>query len=71
MTPELSHGRPNVRVAMSTQPVEDQMKVNDTTCPWCEADLVLRRTADEQTCPECGTTWSYEEEREEEFALAA
>jgi ribosomal protein L37AE/L43A len=55
---------------MSAEQVEDHMKMNDTTCPWCETDLVLRLAADEQTCPECGTTWSYEEQ-EEELALAA
>ena len=71
MTPELSHGRPNLRVAMSAEPVEDQSKMNGSTCPWCETNLVLRLTADEQTCPECGTTWSYEEEQEEELELAA
>ena len=70
MTPELSHGQSNVRLAMSAEQVEDHMKMNDTTCPWCETDLVLRLAADEQTCPECGTTWSYEEQ-EEELALAA
>lgn len=38
--------------------------MNDTTCPWCEAELVLRVTGAEQSCPECGTTWSYEDETE-------
>jgi ribosomal protein L37AE/L43A len=45
--------------------------VNDITCPWCEAELVLRVATDEQSCPECGTTWSYEDEDVEELALAA
>jgi len=46
--------------------------MNDTTCPWCEAELVLRVVGDEQSCPECGTTWSYEDERDvDELLLAA
>ena len=45
--------------------------MNDTTCPWCEADLVLRVAEDEQTCAECGTTWLYEDEPEVELPLAA
>ena len=27
-----------------------KLEVNDTTCPWCETDLVLRVVGDEQTC---------------------
>jgi hypothetical protein len=47
-------------------------EMNDTTCPWCEAELVLRVVGDEQSCPECGTTWSYEDEVSEvELPLAA
>lgn len=45
--------------------------MNDVTCPWCETDLVLRVVGDEQTCPECGTTWSYEDDEAGELALAA
>ena len=45
--------------------------MSDACCPWCEADLVLRLVSDEQTCPECGTTWSYEDEATEELPLAA
>jgi len=57
---------------MSERPVEEeQTTMNDMTCPWCETELVLRRAGDEQTCPECGTKWTYEEEQEEELALAA
>ena len=42
------------------------------TCPWCELELVLAVTDDEQTCPECLTTWSYEsDEAQGELALAA
>ena len=37
--------------------------MNDLRCPWCETDLILHLVSDEQTCPECGTTWSYEEEQ--------
>ena len=55
---------------MDISPEEDAM--NDTTCPWCEAELVLRVVGDEQSCPECGTTWSYEDERDvDELLLAA
>ena len=55
---------------MDISPEEDAM--NDTTCPWCEAELVLRVVGEEQSCPECGTTWSYEDERDvDELLLAA
>ena len=44
-------------------------------CPWCEATLrvELRVVTDDeaQTCPDCLTTWSLEEEPEVELALAA
>jgi len=45
--------------------------MNDTTCPWCEAELVLRVVGEEQSCPECGTTWSYEDETEVDAHLLA
>ena len=44
--------------------------MSDERCPWCEAELVLRVVTDEDTCPECGTTWSYED-AEVDLALAA
>ena len=44
-------------------------------CPWCEARLRVELRvvvdADAQTCPECLTTWSLEDEPEVELALAA
>ena len=40
-------------------------------CPWCEGDLfVAVQARDEEQCPECLTTWRYEEE-DVELALAA
>jgi hypothetical protein len=45
--------------------------MNNTTCPWC--DIALELAADdsaEQQCPECLTTWRYEEV-ELELPLAA
>lgn len=59
-----------LRHAMSTQ-IELEAEMSDLTCPWCETDLVLSVVADEQTCAECGTTWSYEEDETVELALAA
>jgi hypothetical protein len=43
----------------------------DLSCPWCETDLgvTLEVEGEEQTCPECLTTWSYEQSTE--VALAA
>ena len=44
------------------------------TCPWCEVELPFGDAAVEQTCPECRTTWSYEDETNQsviEYALAA
>jgi len=55
---------------MSTQ-IELEAKMNDLVCPWCETELVLRLIGEEQTCLECGTTWSYDEDAEAELALAA
>jgi Zn-finger nucleic acid-binding protein len=49
---------------------EDRMF--DSTCPWCETDLVLgAKDRDEDQCPECLTTWRYEDEDVVELALAA
>ena len=59
MTPKLS------------QPVPKVVLMNDSQCPWCEAELMLRVVDDEQTCPECLTRWSYEDETDVELALAA
>ncbi len=51
---------------------EEDARVSDERCPWCEADFVLRIVDVSQTCSECGTTWSYEDESEDdELALAA
>ena len=45
--------------------------MTDATCPWCEAQLRLASAdAPEQTCAECLTTWSYEDDPVE-LALAA
>jgi hypothetical protein len=36
--------------------------MNDVACPWCETRLEgWNESADEQQCPECLTTWCYEE----------
>ena len=45
----------------------------ETTCPWCEAELLLAHDVQvqEQTCPECLTTWAYETASETDMALAA
>jgi Zn-finger nucleic acid-binding protein len=46
--------------------------MNDMSCPWCEVPLEL--TVDqneEQQCPECLTSWRYEDRYEAELALAA
>jgi len=51
--------------------IAEEDAVNDISCPWCEADLMLRVVADEQTCPECGTTWSYEDDAEDSLPIAA
>ena len=56
---------------MSIRVMEERFEMNDTSCPWCEADLVLYLVGDEQTCTECGTTWSYEDEPAIELPLAA
>jgi predicted RNA-binding Zn-ribbon protein involved in translation (DUF1610 family) len=45
--------------------------VTDDCCPWCEAQIEPELDAVAQTCPECLTTWAYEEVRESELALAA
>jgi hypothetical protein len=55
---------------MSTQ-LELEAKMNDVTCPWCETELVLRLIGEEQTCVECGTSWTYEDNEEIELPLAA
>jgi RNase P subunit RPR2 len=70
VTPNLSHAGWTLRRAMSTQ-IELEAEMNDVTCPWCETNLVLSVDADEQTCEECGTTWTYEEEEVFELPLAA
>ena len=46
--------------------------MNDLTCPWCEANLeIAAQEAAEQQCPECLTTWCYEEEADVDLPLAA
>ena len=39
-----------------------EAEMNDVACPWCEAPIALHVVADEQTCRECGTTWTYEDD---------
>jgi hypothetical protein len=48
----------------------------EISCPWCEIQLPLSfsDTRVEQTCPECSTTWSFEDDLTElavELPLAA
>jgi predicted RNA-binding Zn-ribbon protein involved in translation (DUF1610 family) len=56
---------------MTIRVMEESFEMNEMSCPWCEADIVLRVVADEQSCPECGTTWTYEDEPAVELPLAA
>jgi hypothetical protein len=44
----------------------------EINCPWCDTALRVpaRDEAEEQTCGECLTTWSYES-AEPELAIAA
>lgn len=36
--------------------------MNDLACPWCESPLELAADGTEdQQCPECLTTWCYED----------
>jgi len=50
-------------------------KMVEQSCPWCEAtlrvDAAVIAADDEQTCPECLTTWMLEDEPVVELALAA
>lgn len=35
----------------------------ESTCPWCEAAIVVSNSPrGEDQCPECLTTWQYEED---------
>jgi hypothetical protein len=46
--------------------------MNDMTCPWCEVALELTvDQIDEQQCPDCLTSWRYEDEPVIELLLAA
>jgi hypothetical protein len=47
--------------------------VVEMSCPWCEAPLGVEFDAEqqEQSCPECLTSWSYEIVDQPEVALAA
>jgi predicted RNA-binding Zn-ribbon protein involved in translation (DUF1610 family) len=71
VTRKLSHDNPILRHAMSIRVMEESFEMNEMSCPWCEADIVLRVVADEQSCPECGTTWTYEDEPAVMLPLAA
>lgn len=45
--------------------------MSDLNCPWCDGDMgAAAIEVREQTCPECMTTWCYEDEPVE-LALAA
>jgi hypothetical protein len=45
--------------------------MKNTCCPWCETSLdSCAEGSDEQQCPECLTTWVYED-AEVELPLAA
>lgn len=72
MTPKLSQERAKVAVSREmTRRGEGVAKMNDIACPWCESKLDgCGEGADEQQCPECLTTWCYEE-AEFELPLAA
>src|SRR3954471_14291128 len=71
VTPKLSHANCTLRHVMSIRVPEECVEMNDINCPWCEADLALHFAGDEQTCSQCATRWSYEEEQVDELPLAA
>jgi hypothetical protein len=50
---------------------KEQAMTAEMICPWCATELVLRDDDQEQTCVECLTTWSYEDESETQLLLAA
>ena len=36
--------------------------MNEGLCPWCEAPVdIAPETVTEQQCPECLTTWTYDD----------
>jgi len=43
---------------------QEVMKLDELSCPWCEVELPssFAGAAAERTCPECHTTWLYEDE---------
>ena len=48
---------------------EGRVQVEELMCPWCESPLELAvEPVAEQQCPDCLTSWRYEEE---EVSLAA
>ena len=68
MTHNLSFGGASLLAQGGAEVVEQK-------CPWCEAKLKveLRVVTDEDvnTCSECLTTWSFEDEPDVVLALAA
>ncbi len=71
MTPKLSQELTKVIVPRRMTAGRKECEMNDVACPWCETRLEgWNEGADEQQCPECLTTWCYEE-AESEFLLAA
>jgi len=71
VTPKLSHASSTLRRVISIRFLEEPFEMNDINCPWCEADLALHVVSDEQTCSQCGTRWSYEDEPADELPIAA
>ncbi len=46
--------------------------MSDIGCPWCDLELPFETlVAESATCPECHTTWRYEEDDEVELPIAA
>ena len=55
---------------MDVRTMEGEGLMTYITCPWCELELALVVTDEQQTCPECRTTWSYEADGAAELELA-
>jgi DNA-directed RNA polymerase subunit RPC12/RpoP len=60
-------------VRRASKPLRLEVEMVEIVCLWCEARVELDpgQVEAEVTCPECLTSWLFEDEREVELALAA
>ena len=73
MTRKLSFGPSKLGLSIQMSRLGKEVEMVVIECLWCESEVRIepRQMNDEISCPECRSSWVFEDESESELALAA